>query len=284
MSKDNKPASAASIKAKLANLADKLERDHNGLALEFAIERLVARLGSDSKLAQHLVFKGGFVMLKAYGSNRTTVDLDTSVHGLSIEEAEQRVRKVIDGNWSDGLWIGAIESQVMDHQTEYTGLRLTMRYSFGEPKVDIHRLGKLILDIGIADAVTPGPQDASLEPLLGGDPISWRIYPVETIVAEKLHALVTHGNLNSRFKDIYDLTVLLPKTRAKPLKTAVARTFEHRSTPVPKSFAAFWKGLDKGNLRRSQGAVALVSGDIADFDELAAELEALLNAIDGQPA
>lgn len=82
-----KSPTSESIKAKLTSLALKLDRDFFGLSLEFAIERLVARLQADTKLAKHVIFKGGFVMLKCYGSNRTTIDLDTSVQGIAIEEA-----------------------------------------------------------------------------------------------------------------------------------------------------------------------------------------------------
>jgi hypothetical protein len=121
-------------------------------------------------------------MLKAYGSNRLTIDVDTSLYGLSIEDAESRARGVIEKDWQDGLWMVAIESEKMENQTEYNGLRLTIRYSFGEPKVETRRLGKLVLDVGISDAVTPGPQEAVLQPLLGGDSLSWSIYPIETIM------------------------------------------------------------------------------------------------------
>jgi predicted nucleotidyltransferase component of viral defense system len=279
--KKSQVVSPESVRAKITNLAKKLGRDFNTLALEFALERLVVRLRSDPKLAKALVFKGGFVMLKAYGSSRLTVDVDTSLYGLSIEEAEARAKAVIEKDWQDGLWMGAVESEKMEHQTEYNGLRLTARYTFGEPKVAHNRLGKLVLDIGIADAMTPGPQDSVLEPLLGGDPISWRIYPVESIVAEKLHALVSHGSLNSRFKDVYDLTHLLPKCKnLATLRRAIRESFKSRETEVPNSFSEFWKTLDKDVLRRSIGSVSMAVGETPDFDQLERTLSKLLKRLE----
>jgi len=160
-------------------------------------------------------------------------------------------------------------------------LRLTARYTFGEPKVAHNRLGKLVLDIGIADAMTPGPQDSVLEPLLGGDPISWRIYPVESIVAEKLHALVSHGSLNSRFKDVYDLTHLLPKCKnLATLRRAISESFKSRETEVPNSFSEFWKTLDKDVLRRSIGSVSMAVGETPDFDQLERTLSKLLKRLE----
>ncbi len=278
--KNKKSPSSASIKQKLVSLSQKMDRDFNGLALEFAIERLVVRLQSSPKLSKHLIFKGGFVMLKTYGSNRSTIDLDTSLQNLSIEDAESLARQTILKDHQDGLWMGHIESQVLDHQTEYAGLRLIIRFSFGEPKIDYNRLGKIILDIGVADTLTPGPVEADLTQLLSIDLISWRVYSVETIVAEKLHALVSLGSQNSRVKDIYDLGLLIPMCKdLKLLKEAIQKTFKHRKTEVPTSFSKFWVQLNKSTLKRSMGAVSFASGELPTFESLSSELQKCLEKL-----
>ncbi len=262
-------------------MSQQMDRDFNGLALEFAIERLVVRLQSSPKLSRHLIFKGGFVMLKTYGSNRSTIDLDTSLQNLSIEEAEDLARQIIPTDHQDGLWMGQIESQNLDHQTEYAGLRLIIRFSFGEPAVDFNRLGKIILDIGVADSLTPGPVEADLPQLLSKDLISWRVYSVETIVAEKLHALVSLGSQNSRVKDIYDLNLLIPMCiDLKTLKNAIGNTFKHRRTEIPASFSDFWKKLNKSTLKRSMGAVNLASGELPTFEVLSSKLQDCLLKLD----
>jgi hypothetical protein len=271
---------AESIKAKLVSLSNRLDRDFNSLALEFVIERLVMRLQASQQLSSHLIFRGGFVMLKSYGSNRTTIDLDASLYGISIEDAEASVRSILSQDWQDGLWMGEIIGEDLKHQTEYAGRRLTIRFSFGKPQIDIKRLGKVILDIGIADKITPGPIESELNSLLGGESISWKIYPVESIIAEKLHAIVTHGNQNSRMKDIYDLVVLIPKCENQSLlKQAIIRTFEHRSTKMPSSFSNYWRTLDKTILKRSAGAVSPATGKIPEFNDLDEALDKLLLGI-----
>ncbi len=279
--KNKKLVSADAIKQKLVILSHQMDRDFNGLALEFAIERLVVRLQSSPKLSKHLIFKGGFVMLKTYGSNRSTIDLDTSLQILSIEEAETLARQIILTDHQDGLWMGHIESQILDHQTEYAGLRLIIRFSFGEPAIDFTRLGKIILDIGVADSLTPGPVDADLPQLLSKELISWRVYSVETIVAEKLHALVSLGSQNSRVKDIYDLSLLIPMcTDLKLLRNAIEKTFKHRSTEIPASFSDYWKKLNKSTLKRSMGAVNLANGELPTFEVLSSELQDCLLKLD----
>jgi hypothetical protein len=173
--------------------------------------------------------------------------------------------------------MGGIESQELEHQTKYSGRRLTFRFAIGQPKTEIQRLGKIILDIGVGDIITPSARDEELKPILGGEPISWLIYPVETIIAEKLHALVSHGAANSRAKDIYDLVILLNKIEiSKTLRNAIKSTFEHRSTSCPKSFYDYWLALDKTMLRRAAGAVVLSSGEKVNFPDLEKELSRLL--------
>lgn len=62
-----------------------------------------------------------------------------------------------------------------------------------------------------------------------------RTYPVYTVVAEKLHAMVLLGMTNSRVKDYLDVSILLQREvlDATILATAIAATFKRRSTALP---------------------------------------------------
>lgn len=64
-----------------------------------------------------------------------------------------------------------------------------------------------------------------------------RMYPVETVIAEKLEAAVKLGMVNSRMKDFYDLLVIFrqyPYDR-RLLPRAVTETFARRGTPLPQT-------------------------------------------------
>lgn len=64
---------------------------------------------------------------------------------------------------------------------------------------------RLQIDIGIGDVITPAPIVKALPAILPDfAPPSVKVYPPETIVAEKLHALVKLGIANSRMKDYAD--------------------------------------------------------------------------------
>ena len=74
------------------------------------------------------------------------------------------------------------------------------------------------LDIGYGDPITPEPIKTKIASILEGNDISWRIYPIETSIAEKLYALVARQSFNSRSKDIFDLYVLLPCDVRRPYR------------------------------------------------------------------
>jgi predicted nucleotidyltransferase component of viral defense system len=70
---------------------------------------------------------------------------------------------------------------------------------------------------------------------LGGDTIELLAYPVETSIAEKLQAMVSLGEANSRMKDFYDVWICashLDFEIGKLLK-AVEATFKNRETDIP---------------------------------------------------
>ena len=60
-------------------------------------------------------------------------------------------------------------------------------------------------------------------------------YATETVVAEKLEAIVVLGDRNSRIKDFFDLHMLATTFAfdRRTLVDAVGRTFERRRTPIP---------------------------------------------------
>ena len=60
-------------------------------------------------------------------------------------------------------------------------------------------------------------------------------YPKETVVAEKFHAMIRHGDLNSRLKDYYDLWLISKnfEFEGKSLQKAIETTFRNRDTVLP---------------------------------------------------
>ncbi|MBP9708586.1 MAG: nucleotidyl transferase AbiEii/AbiGii toxin family protein [Oligoflexales bacterium] len=251
----------SSVRQKLVDLSEKLGVQFQNLQTAFMIERLVARLVSDKSLSQRLVFKGGFVGLRVYESYRYTVDLDALLIKADIESTLKLVKEKAESNLDDGVWFRFEDQIDLATQGEYGGIRQIYRAGIGELLKNMTRAQIVHFDLGIGDPVTPSPVKMELPSLLmGNEDIAWSIYPVETIVAEKLHALISHGNINSRSKDIHDLAIFLPKADAVTLGKALKRSFEHRGTELPEKFSTAIRSIDTKTLERGwQSAVASIS-------------------------
>ncbi len=64
-------------------------------------------------------------------------------------------------------------------------------------------------------------------------------YSIYSVIAEKFEAIVSLGDVNSRYKDFYDIYMLACKYEmdGEDLKEAIQCTFNHRGTGFHKVFA-----------------------------------------------
>jgi len=90
------------------------------------------------------------------------------------------------------------------------------------------------VDIGFADSVVPPPEEAQYPSLLGFELPKLRCYRSETVISEKLEALVNLGLRTSRLKDYFDLWWLATQKSfdGRTLIKAVTATFNRRETPI----------------------------------------------------
>ncbi|MEQ1664936.1 MAG: nucleotidyl transferase AbiEii/AbiGii toxin family protein [Bdellovibrionales bacterium] len=262
-------AKGESIRVRLKSLTSKLKVKYSDIETIFLIERLVARLISDKSLAQHLVFKGGFVGLKIYESPRYTVDLDALLVKSNIESTLKLVKQKAESNLNDEVWF-RFESQVdLATQGEYGGIRHVYRAGVGEVLKNLKKAQIVHFDLGIGDPIIPGPQKQLTPSLLceNGE-ISWSVYPIETICAEKLHALISHGDQNSRSKDVHDLAIFLPKAEDEVLTEAIKKCFEFRKTDLPPSLLIALKELDTTRLKRGWANAVASIQEPSSFKEI----------------
>jgi len=244
-------AKGTSVRQKLVNLSVETGVPFQNLETAFILERLVARLTADAELQKHLVFKGGFVGLKVYNSARYTVDVDALVVNADVESILERAKRFTETDLADGVWF-RFENQIdLATQGEYGGIRQTYRSGIGEVLKNLNKAQVVHFDVGIGDPVTPEPMSIETDSFIVTDSnLSWLVYPVETIIAEKMHALISHGDINSRSKDVYDLAFLLPKADANILKKALTRCFEFRETELPYSFTTVLKSMNTKSIEK----------------------------------
>ena len=226
---------AASVRARLLARAKAQDEDFQLVLVRFAGERLLYRL-SRSEHASRFVLKGATLFILWRGNpHRATRDLD--LLGFGSSEPDALVAVMLDVLATevedDGLDFDAdslVVGPIRDDQ-EYGGVRATLTARLGTAKVRVQ------VDVGFGDAITPGAEPADLPTLLDLPAPRLRVYPRETVVAEKVEAMCQLGLANSRMKDFYDLVVLskMFEFDGGLLLQAVRATFERRRTPLPES-------------------------------------------------
>ncbi|GIW88285.1 MAG: hypothetical protein KatS3mg108_2609 [Isosphaeraceae bacterium] len=225
---------AASVKERLLNMSRKTGEDFQRLLTRYAVERLLFRL-SASGHRDAFVLKGAMLFALWTGElHRPTRDLDLLGYG---DPGGERLRRVLAEVCrvevsDDGLRFDA-ESVTVDpirEDQEYGGQRARIEAKLGQARIDLQ------VDVGFGDAVTPPAEEVDFPTILDMDAPRLRAYPRETVVAEKLEALVKLGLANSRMKDFYDLFVMANTFpfEGELLSRAITNTFERRSTAFPK--------------------------------------------------
>ena len=125
----------------------------------------------------------------------------------------------------------SVTSEPIRDGQEYGGVRLHLVAGIATAVI------RLQIDIGFGDAVTPEPAVGEFPSLLDFPAPRLLVYPRETVVAEKLEAVVKLGLVNSRMKDFYDLAAMarLFEFDGALLARALGATFRRRGTPFPAS-------------------------------------------------
>jgi len=224
---------AASVRARLLNVAKVQGVDFNQVLVRFALERILYRL-SQSAYADHFLLKGALLFTLWYDMpHRTTRDADLLGFGDSdIESIAQTFRDIASVEVEDGISFDPTSVSVEEIRKDagYAGARVLITSEIAKARC------KTQIDIGFGDAVTPGPVHAVYPVLIDDLPAPrLRTYPVYTVVSEKLHAIVLLGMTNSRLKDYLDLWVLLDREslNSHTLARAISATFVRRGMTVP---------------------------------------------------
>ena len=224
---------AASVRHRLMNLRRTRGEDYNTLLTQYAIERFLYRL-SKSNLVDRFILKGAMLFRVWAGTlHRPTRDLDLLGYGegtpAAVVEAVRRVIATPVGD--DGLVFDpdSVTANEIREEQEYGGIRVKLVAMLGNARIPMQ------IDVGFGDAITPEAPTGSYPTLLDTDAPELRMYPPETVVAEKLEAAVALGMTNSRMKDYYDLLVIFRTYELADdgLARAIAATFQRRQTPLP---------------------------------------------------
>ena len=223
---------AASVHARLLQKAKAEGRSFNELLPYYGMERFLYRL-AHTRHAERFVLKGALALEALRGhSTRATKDIDLLGRtSASVAELVSVVRECIAAEVDeDGIRFDprSVAGEPIRLQARYGGVRLTFRAALGNARLALQ------IDVGFGDIVTPGPIELTYPTLLGTKSPRLLGYPLETMLAEKLHAMVVLDMANTRMKDFLDLWTIAMRHElsGKLVAQAVAATFERRATPT----------------------------------------------------
>ena len=224
---------AASVRARLLNIAKAEGSNFNQVLVRYALERFLYRL-SQSPHADRFLLKGALLFTLWYDMpHRSTRDADLLGVGPSdLQSIGQTFRDIASITVDDGITFDpeSVNAEEIRKDAGYAGARVVITGELAKARC------KTRIDIGFGDAVTPGPVQSEYPVLLEDFPAPrLRTYPVYTVVSEKLHAITLLGMTNSRVKDYLDLWVLLDREslNMNTLAQAIAATFTRRGMAVP---------------------------------------------------
>lgn len=206
-----------------------LARTRQLLVFDRFLARIIAVLG------EAVMLKGGLVVELRIERARTTRDIDLRLIG-SADNILARLQEA--GRLDLGDFMTFEIAPDDDHPEMkndgmiYEGLRF---------RAECRLAGKLYgqrfgIDVAFGDPILGQPEVMVAEDVLGFAgiaPPTLRLYPIETHLAEKLHAYtMPRGRPNSRVKDLPDLALLASAQviDARTMRAALKQTFDFRHT------------------------------------------------------
>lgn len=221
-----------SIRARLLNVARVEKVFFQTILTRYFQERLLYRI-SLTHYRNYFYLKGG-VLMYTYErfSARPTLDID--FWGANISNDGEKIISVFkeicavpceeDGVNFD---LSHITAQNITEFKDYHGIRLSI-------PVTMDTIAQVMtMDIGFGDVVTPEAIPLDYPNLLKYLPVGNILaYAIETVIAEKMHAVIDLADQSNRMKDYYDLYQILSTNQydVEVLKEATKRTFENRHT------------------------------------------------------
>lgn len=273
----------ASIRQRLLDRARARGEEFQLVLDRFAVERLLYRLSVSPHRDQFLL-KGALLFALWFDApHRPTRDADLLGFGPADgARLHAVIAELCAIDSDDGLRfeLGSIQIEPIREEAAYEGLRARLVAFLGGARCHVQ------WDVGFGDAVTPGPQDMDYPVMLDEfPPPRLRVYPRETVFAEKLEAIATLGIANSRMKDYFDLLALMREQAMAPatLAEAIRATFQRRGTAPPEGVPfGLTDAFATDAQKQSQWAAFLRRNRLAApaLDAVVAELRAFFIALD----
>lgn len=189
------------LKDKVRNVSKGDNNIAKTLIRNFMMERFLERV-SLSEYRNNFILKGGMLVASIVGVDmRATMDIDTTVKALPLNEEDARriISEICMISIEDGVnfQITSVTSIMTDF--EYPGIRMMLEATLDRMRQAIK------LDISTDDVITPAAVDYEYKLMFEERTISLLTYNKETLLAEKIQTILARGIANTRLRDFYDV-------------------------------------------------------------------------------
>ncbi|MCD8305974.1 MAG: nucleotidyl transferase AbiEii/AbiGii toxin family protein [Prevotella sp.] len=233
--------SGKSVKERLLNLSRAERYNPQMMITRYLQERLLYRL-SVSRYRNRFILKGG-TLLYAHDRFEARPTLDIDFLATHINNDKENIKDIFKEICSlttivDGANYDAdtVEVEDITVNKEYHGVRVSMG-----AQLDTARQ-RMSIDIGFGDVIIPNPQLLAFPALIDTVPqAEIMAYSLETVLAEKFHAMIVLSLANSRMKDFFDVYRILITGRvdSEVLADAIQSTFTNRGTSYRENHPLF---------------------------------------------
>ncbi len=222
--------SASQLKGKIKNLSDKDAKKAESYVRLFFMERFLERVYV-SDYRDNFILKGGLLTSSLLGIDlRTTMDIDTTVTAIDLNEEE--IRRIVESICSiamdDNVSFEITSTETIMDDFEYPGVRVHLEGHFEGIRQPIK------IDVSTDDVITPSAIEYEYQLMFEDRSIKLLSYNTETLLAEKTQTILARGIANTRLRDYYDVYMLADKVEfdMDVLRQAFFATCNKRSTVI----------------------------------------------------
>lgn len=200
------------------------------LIRNFMMERFLERV-SLSQYSNKFILKGGMLVAAIVGADmRATMDIDTTVKSLPLNENDVRriISEICDIQVEDGVSFQITSVADIMEDFEYPGIRLMLEATLERMRQPIK------IDISTDDVITPDAVEYNYKLSFEERTIKVLSYNKETLLAEKIQTIINRGIANTRLRDFYDvyeiMNIYANDIDTKVLREAYEATCRKRGT------------------------------------------------------
>lgn len=227
---------SSSILSRLLQHSRENREDYQSLLIRYVGERFLFRLGQ-SDFKELFILKGAYLLTITLDDQtyRSTKDIDFLKTGESdsdaLKEAIFKICSIVDPDDGVVFDVDSIILKEIREQSKYNGQRAKVTAFIGKARITLQ------IDIGVGDSIFPDPKPILIPSLLNLTTPEVESYPIETVIAEKLEAIISISFITSRMKDFYDIYAITScmVLDYKSVQTAIKMTFDRRGTELPKA-------------------------------------------------